>query len=452
MLGIIGLIGALVLLVFLALRGVNMILSAVLCSLIVIATNGLPFAESINDNFLFGKLGAFSFAGNYFLLFAAGAIFGRVMSESHASTSIAMALMAKLGKHRALWIIVLSCALLTYGGVTVFIVVFAMYPLGLRLLKEADIPKRLFVGSLALGAGTFTLSALPGTPSILNVIPSVALGTSLFAGAWLGLFGGAIMFTLGMWYLERQRLKASKNGEGFVPGPADNIPDLTEVGDDLPHWGLALIPMIFVIGTILVPRLLEVSGLATEGPLLEFASTQPILWPSIALVGGSLLAIVLFRSIRKRALKVMGDGTQDAIMPLMMTAGVIGFGGVVVQTGGFQAFTTAVTSADIPPLLSMFAAVNTVSGLTGSSSGGLQIFMATMSDTYLAMGIEPGELHRLVAMASGGFDSLPHGGGVIAMLAITQLTHKQAYRDIFAITVVVPIMATLAAIAVAMVL
>ena len=127
-----------------------------------------------------------------FLLFAAGAIFGKVMGESHAATSIAMALFHALGAHRALWITVLACALLTYGGVVVFVVIFAMYPLGLRLFKEADIPKRLFCGALALGAGTFTLTALPGTPSIHNVIPTLTLGTDLFAAPLLGLFGGAI--------------------------------------------------------------------------------------------------------------------------------------------------------------------------------------------------------------------------------------------------------------------
>ena len=114
------------------------------------------------------------------------------MGDSHAATSIALALVRKLGAHRALWITTLSCAMLTYGGVVVFVVIFAIYPLGLRLLQEADIPKRLFCAALALGAGTFTLSALPGTPSIQNVISAVALKTDLFAGGWLGV-AGAVM-------------------------------------------------------------------------------------------------------------------------------------------------------------------------------------------------------------------------------------------------------------------
>lgn len=449
MIGIIGLLCGLGLLIWLALRGINVIFASVICSLIVIATNGLPLADTLRNAYTFGSLGAFTFAGNFFLLFAAGAIFGKVMGESHAATSIAMALVKKLGADRALWITVLSCALLTYGGVVVFVVVFAMYPLGLRLLKEADIPKRLFCGALALGAGTFTLTALPGTPSIHNVIPSVKLGTDLFAGAMLGLFGGFIMFALGIWYLERERLKAKAAGEGFVPGKHDSIPDLSLIEKELPHWAIALAPLILVIGTILAPRLVTMMGIGETIPIIAFANSQPILWPSIALLFASLVAVVLFPAIRRRALKVLGDGTQDSILPLLATAAVIGFGGVVVKTAGFSTFTQSIANADVNPLLSMFAAISAVSGITGSASGGLQIFMETLADTYLAMGIDPAELHRLVAMASGGFDSLPHCGAVVAMLTITGLTHKEAYKDVGVVTVIIPVIATLASLGLA---
>ena len=448
--GIIGLSLGLGLLIWMALRGINVIFASVICSLIVILTNSLPLAETLREAYTFGKLGAFTFAGNFFLLFAAGAIFGRVMGESHAATSIAMALVNKLGADRALWITVLACALLTYGGVVVFVVIFAMYPLGLRLLKEADIPKRLFCGALALGAGTFTLTALPGTPSIHNVIPSVKLGTDLFAGATLGLFGGFIMFALGMWYLERERVKAKINGEGFIPGQHDQIPDLSLIEKDLPKWPVALLPLCLVIGTILLPRLVSILGIGRDSALIAFANSQPILWPSIALLMASVVAVGLFPAVRKRALNVLGDGTQDSIIPLLATAAVIGFGGVVVKTQGFTSFTQAVVGSEIPPLLSMFAAISAVSGITGSASGGLQIFMETLADNYLAMGVTPDELHRLVAMASGGFDSLPHCGAVVAMLTITGLTHKEAYKDVGVVTVIIPVIATLASVFLAM--
>ncbi|MFK7733577.1 MAG: GntP family permease [Pseudomonadales bacterium] len=445
-----GLVASVVLLIVLALRGVNIVFAALLCSMLVIITNDLPIAEGVTSYFSFGPLGAFTFAGKFFLLFVAGAVFGRVMGDSHAAASIALALVRQLGAHRALWITTLACALLTYGGVVVFVVIFAMYPLGLRLLQEADIPKRLFCAALALGAGTFTLSALPGTPSIQNVISAVALDTDLFAGGWLGLFGGTIMLVAGMWYLERQRLLARQNGDHFVAGPNDRIAAAGETDHEHPSWTLAILPLAVVLLTIILPRVIAMSLdealLASSGTffeILRFAQAQPIVWPSIALFTGTLLAVGLFANVRRRALLVIGEGAQDAIVPLINTAVVIGFGGVVTHTSGFENFTQIMLNSDLPPMISMFFSVSLVSAITGSASGGLQIFMQTMAPAYLEMGIEPGELHRIATMASGGFDSLPHCGAVVAMLTITGLSHKEAYKDVGVITVVIPVFATL---------
>lgn len=445
LIGYLGLLGGLVLLIRLALSGVNIILAALLSSALVILTNGLPIAAGLGEYFSFGALGAFTFAGKFFLLFAAGAMFGRVMGESHAASSIAMALVRKLGAQRVLWIAVMAASLLTYGGVVVFVVIFAMYPLGLKLLEQADVPKRLFCAALALGSGTYTLTALPGTPSIHNVIASVALGTDLFAGAWLGLLGGLVMFGLGMWYLERQRLLAARHGEGFSPGPMDHSLSSDPGEEHYPSWPRALLPPLLVLGTILLPRLLTMvlgEG-AANYTLLEFANSQPVIWPSLALMGGTLLCAVLFKGLRGKALHTVGQGTQDSIMPLINTAAVIGFGGVVTHTEGFQQFVQVMLEAPLPPLLSMFTSISMISAITGSASGGLQIFMSTMADGYLAAGIAPGTLHRLATMAAGGFDSLPHCGAVVAMLTITGLSHKQAYKDVGIVTVVIPVIATL---------
>jgi H+/gluconate symporter-like permease len=153
--------------------------------------------------------------------------------------------------------------------------------------------------------------------------------------------------------------------------------------------------------------------------------------------------------VRRHALLVMGQGVNDAIFPLINTAAVIGFGGVVTQTAGFESFTRLMLESGLPPLWSIFTSVSLVSAITGSASGGLQIFMQTMAPSYLEMGISSGTVHRIATMASGGFDSLPHCGGIVAMLTITGLTHKEAYRDIGMITVVIPVLATLCAMGVA---
>jgi H+/gluconate symporter-like permease len=442
--GYAGLLASVFLLIWLALRGIDIIFAALLSAIVIILTNQLAFAESLLSGFALGKLGAFTFAGKFFLLFAAGAIFGRVMGDSGAAASVALALIRRMGAEKALIVTTLSCALLTYGGVVVFVVIFAMYPLGLQLLKEANIPKRLFCAALALGAGTFTLTALPGTPSIQNVISATALNTSLFAAPWLGMIGGITMFALGLWYLETQRRMAHDRAEGFEPGPRDQLIDVN--AEPLPHWVLAVSPLVVVLGTIMLPRLFLAAGAAVTGSaaeLLEFANNQPVVWPSIALLLGSVQAALLFPRVRYRALLVMGRGTQDAILPLINTAAVIGFAGVVTQTQGFQTFLTLAIDSGLPPLLSVFGSISLISAITGSASGGLQIFMQTLGPQYLEMGLEPEVLHRVATIASGGFDSLPHCGAVVAMLTITQLTHKQAYRDVGVITVVIPVIATL---------
>jgi H+/gluconate symporter-like permease len=442
--GYAGLLASVFLLIWLALRGIDIIFAALLSAIVIILTNQLAFAESLLSGFALGKLGAFTFAGKFFLLFAAGAIFGRVMGDSGAAASVALALIRRMGAEKALIVTTLSCALLTYGGVVVFVVIFAMYPLGLQLLKEANIPKRLFCAALALGAGTFTLTALPGTPSIQNVISATALNTSLFAAPWLGMIGGITMFALGLWYLETQRRMAHDRAEGFEPGPRDQLIDVN--AEPLPHWVLAVSPLVVVLGTIMLPRLFLAAGAAVTGSaaeLLEFANNQPVVWPSVALLLGSVQAALLFPRVRYRALLVMGRGTQDAILPLINTAAVIGFAGVVTQTQGFQTFLTLAIDSGLPPLLSVFGSISLISAITGSASGGLQIFMQTLGPQYLEMGLEPEVLHRVATIASGGFDSLPHCGAVVAMLTITQLTHKQAYRDVGVITVVIPVIATL---------
>ncbi|MCU0975367.1 MAG: hypothetical protein MUC71_03530 [Steroidobacteraceae bacterium] len=440
-----GLLLGLALLIALALRGTNIILASLLASLVVAASNGLDLFETYTAHFTSGPLGAFTFAARFFILFVTGAIFGRAMAESGAAASIAEALARRLGAERALWIVVLACALLTYGGVVVFVVLFAVYPLGLRLIEQAGIPKRLLAAAIGLGAGTFTMTALPGTPSIHNVIAASALGTDLYAGAWLGLVGGALMLALGMAWLERERRRAS------VP-PAQPVGAAVAGGEDRPHWALALVPIAVVLGLIVVPRLLalgEPAGGSVAATLAALGRSQPVAWPSFALVAGSLACLALFPRLRIAPLVSFGRGTDEGLLPLINTAAVIGFGGVVAQTSGFASFAGAMLALDLPPVVSLFATVNVLAGIVGSSSGGLQIFMATLAPHYLELGIEPEVLHRIATMASGGLDSLPHCGTVVALFMIMGLKHREAYKDFAVVTVVVPLIATAAVIAMA---
>ena len=456
MLGNLGLLAGVTLLIYLALRGINIFIASLVCALVVALTNNMLISQTFLEFFPFGPLGAFTFAGKFFLLFLCGAIFGKVMATSQAAKSIALSITRALGVRHTLLVGMIVCALLTYGGVVVFVVVFTMYPLGITLMREANLPKRLWAAATSVGAGTFTMTALPGTPSIHNVISASALGTDLFAGGWIGIFAALIMAGLGMWYVESQWKRAQARGEGVVENAQDRrMEQLIGDPNDAPVWWMALIPMVVVLGSIMLPR--AILGLADWSEsdsivarVLLFSAAQPIIWPSISLILGSLTCVLLFPGLRRKAAQAFGQGADDSIMPLLNTAAVIGFGGVVTQTAGFAQFANWILNVDLPPLLSVFASVSVVSAIVGSSSGGLQIFMQSLGPHYIEMGVDPEILHRIAAIAAGGLDSLPHCGAVIATFMIMGITHKEAYRDIFVVTVAVPVIACLASIALLM--
>jgi len=214
--------------------------------------------------------------------------------------------------------------------------------------------------------------------------------------------------------------------------------------------GLSLAPIILVLATIILPRILQSIGF--DSTWQQFASTQPVLWASFALLVGSALCFVLFPPVRKQFVQAAGQGVDDALLPLINTAAVIGFGGVVIQTTGFHAFAQWLLALDIPALVSVFVSANLISGVTASASGGLQIFMSSLAPAYLEAGIAPELLHRIANLAAGGLDSLPHSGAVIALLTLMGLTHKEAYKDIFVVTVAIPMLAAFIAVVAALVL
>jgi H+/gluconate symporter-like permease len=444
-----GVLLGLALLIVLALRGTNILIASIVSALVVAVTNGVAIATAFGQEFT-GAM--FGFAGRFFLLFLAGAVFGRVMGESGAAASIAHALADRLGARRALVIVTFATALLTYGGVNVFIVVFATYPLGLVLVQRANIPKRLLGAAIGLGSGTFTMTALPGAPSIQNVISAESLGTTLAAAPVLGLVAGAIMLALGLGYLEWQQRRAERIGDGFRPAPTDVLPEADETLRPTPHWALASLPLLVVVATILIPlwlasRLALDSGANPLTTVLRFARDQQMLWPAAAMALATLLAVFSMRRFLPEIPRTLGRGAESSALPLLNTAVVIGFGGVVQATAAFDWFTGLMLGSGLPPLVSAAISVNIVAGIVGSASGGLGIWMPTLAQYYLDAGVPAEVLHRVVTVAAGGFDTMPHCGVVITFLTIMGLTHREAYKDIFMICVAIPVVATIVIVA-----
>jgi len=441
-------LAALCFLMLVAYRGYSVILFAPVAALgAVLLTDPSLVAPMFTGLFMDKMVG---FLKLYFPVFLLGAIFGKLIELSGFSKSIVAAVIRLFGAQRAMLSIVVVCALLTYGGASLFVVVFAVYPFAAELFRQSDIPKRLIPGTIALGAFTFTMDALPGTPQIQNIIPASFFGTNAWAAPWLGTLGGIFILVLGMSYLESRRRAALVAGEGYG-SELSNEPAMF-AGDRLAHPLLALLPLVLVgvankLFTAWIPRAYgtehrfdpAVIGSAPE--VVQEISRISAIW---AVEGALLLGIISVMVLAWRPVFAsFAEGSRAAIsgalLASMNTASEYGFGAVIAALPGFLVVASAL-SAIPDPLVNEAVTVTALAGITGSASGGMSIALAAMAETFIsnanAAGIPMEVLHRIAAMASGGMDTLPHNGAVITLLAVTGLTHRQSYKDIFAVTII----------------
>ena len=435
---------ALGLLMLAAYRGYSVILFAPLVALgAVLLTQPAAVAPVFSDIFMDKLVG---FVKLYFPVFLLGAVFGKLIEFSGFSRSIVSAVTRLMGQNKAMPVIILVCALLTYGGVSLFVVVFAVYPFAAEMFRQSQIPKRLMPATIALGAFTFTMDALPGSPQIQNIIPTTFYGTTSWAAPWLGVLGSAFVAIGGWLYLEAMRRKAQRRGEGYG-SELINEPE-TPADLNLPHPVIALLPLIIVgvanlLFTWLIPQaygshfLIDLPGL--KAPMESDVKKMVAIWAVMAALLCGIITIFLFagRSLKGK----LADGSKVAVGGAMLaalnTASEYGFGGVIAALPGFVQVADALKA--IPnPLLNQAITINILSGITGSSSGGMSIALAAMADRFVesahAAGIPLEVMHRVASMAAGGMDTLPHHVAIITLLAVTGLTHRQAYKPILGIT------------------
>ncbi len=443
-------LAALCFLMWIAYRGYSVILFAPLVALGAVALTDPSLVAPMFSGLFMDKM--VGFLKNYFPVFLLGAVFGKVIELSGFSRSIVAGSIRLLGESRAILSIVTVCALLTYGGVSLFVVVFAVYPFAAELFRQSGIPKRLIPGTIALGAFTFTMDALPGTPQIQNIIPTTFFGTDGWAAPVLGIAGSIFILIVGLTYLEWRRRQAKNAGEGYGdPATLVNEPE-TPSDTSLSHPLIALLPLIVVgvVNKLLTQWIPEYYGKETSfipavmgqsTPVVQETSKLAAIW---AVEGALIVGILLvFAFAGKRVLSQFAAGSKAAIagalLAAMNTASEYGFGAVIAALPGFLVVANALNS--IPnPLVNEAITVTALAGITGSASGGLSIALAAMSESFIAnanaAGIPMEVLHRIASMASGGMDTLPHNGAVITLLAVTGLTHRQAYKDVFAITII----------------
>jgi len=436
-------LASLAFLMLVAYRGYSVILFAPVAALSAVLLTDPSLVPPMFSSVFMEKM--VGFVKNYFPVFMLGAVFGKVIELSGFSKSIVSAVIGMLGRERAILSIVVVCAILTYGGVSLFVVVFAVYPFAAEMFRQSDIPKRLIPATIALGAFSFTMDALPGTPQIQNIIPTTFFKTTTWAAPWLGLIGAAFVLIVGVAYIQSRRRAAQARGEGYgtdlrnEPEPFEN--------EKLPNPWIALSPLVIVgaanfLLTQIIPRAYGPThemALLGGKPIVTQISGVAAIW---AVEGALLLGILtVFAFAWRPVLAKFADGSKAAVagalLASMNTASEYGFGGVIALLPGFVLVSDALKA--IPnPLINEAISVTVLAGITGSASGGMSIALAAMADTFIAAAeaarIPLEVLHRVAAMASGGMDTLPHNGAVITLLAVTGLTHREAYKDIFVIT------------------
>jgi H+/gluconate symporter-like permease len=458
--GLLGILVGLAGLIFFAYRGSSILILAPIAGLIAAAFAGYPLLASWTQTFMSN---AADFIAQFFPLFLLGALFGKLMEDSGSVTSIANTMVSKLGAQRAILAVVLAGAIVTYGGVSLFVAFFVIAPMGMALFSQAGVPRRLMPAAIALGTSTFTMSAMPGTPAIQNAIPMPFFGTTPFAAPGLGILASLIMLGFGMWWLQRAESKARAAGEGFGPIAADAADqaaddplvrerastarefDPAEIHHSAeapsgPPIALAVLPLIVVIvvnlamSFFILPRM-NVAFLAEPQWGATSLSAVGGLWSvMVALLAAIITVIAInFRSVP--ALRAtMTAGANASVLPIVSVASLVGFGAVVASLPAFAVVRDWVLAIDGGPLVSLAVATNILAALTGSASGGLTIALDALGPTYMKLaaetGISPELMHRVAVIGAGTLDSLPHNGAVVTLLAVCGCTHRESYIDI----------------------
>ena len=469
--GLLGILVGLALLVLFAFRGWTVLLLAPAAALVAAAFGREPLLANWTQIFM-GS--AARFLAQFFPIFLLGAIFGKLMDDSGSVSAVADFMTKSLGERRAILAVVLAGAFVTYGGVSLFVAFFVLSPMAQALFRAAAVPRRLMPAAIVLGTSTFTMSALPGTPSIQNAIPMPFFGTTPFAAPGLGIIAAAIMLGFGLWWLARAEAAARRAGEGYGSEALVTVDkaahdeivrerattarefDPAEIhhGDRstlTPPVFFAALPLVIVVAVnllmslVVLPRF-DFSYLAEERWGATSIAAVAGVWSVILALAAAIATVILCNRSRLRSLRQSMDaGANASVLPALSVASLVGFGAVIAALPAFAIVRDWVLAIEGGPLVSLAVATNVLAALTGSASGGLTIALDALGQTYMTIaahtGLSPALMHRVAVIGSGTLDILPHNGAVVTLLAVCGATHRESYFDIVMVGIVNAILA-----------
>lgn len=412
----IGLLIGIALMIFLAWKGWNVLILAPVAAIVIALTNQMPVAESMfgSGKTYFGGLGGFIVS--YMIIFLLGSILGKYMEDSKATITIANSIFKLTGKdepYKVLLAITLIGAALTYGGVTMFIFIFAVVALGKPIFKELNLPWRLVLLPMFFGGCTITMSVLPGTPSIQNVVPA-AMGTPLTSAPVISLIACIVVVAYGLWYMKWQLNKAINAGEGYVEIGQQIKIDYKE--EELPSLFASVLPLLVVVAVILYGSAVKMSNVAI-----------------IALLAGVIVSVIVYWKNIPNQLTTLNVGATNAVMPVIFTAAATGVGAVVTQAPGFAYLLNLIASMGGSVITQAVAVTAFLSCASGSAAGALGIIVPQFGPQWIAAGANPELLHRVMSITSAAWSAMPHAGFVFSCIAVFGLKHKEIYKDMFAL-------------------
>ncbi|MFJ8256758.1 GntP family permease [Peribacillus asahii] len=428
--GTLGIIIAIFVIVFMAMKGFSIVFIAPVASIIVIITNGMDFFPSLIGTEASFMTGLTGFIINYFAVFLLGSILAQYIEKSGAAQAIAQKVLSITGTEKPFPVLVaifLIGAILTYGGISLFVVLFVVIPLAKPLFQQLNIAWNLIVIPVFLGIGTFTMTMLPGTPSIQNVVPTKYLGTQLTAAPLIGIVATIVAIAAGIWYMRFALNKSIKNKETFKLDEEANEKQI-ELKEKVPSFFLSISPILVLIVIIFVGSAMKVENIVLIG-----------------LGAAVIISAIIFCKYIPSHKQAVSLGANGSVMPIFFTSASVAFGVVITLAPGFQAISDFILGIPGNPLISLTIASAALGAITGSASGGLGIAMEAFAQSYLAMGVDPDAMHRISAIASSVFTGLPHAGAVLSLFALTGLTHKNAFKYVFIIMTLPNLLALIAA-------
>lgn len=447
------LLSGFVLLMVLVMRGRSIFVAAPLCALLILIFSGADPLEGMTVHFMTGFA---EYLRRFFPVFALGAAFGKLMEDSGAALSISKAILARLGSRWACLAVVLACAVLTYGGVSLFVVGFSIYPLAVRLFREADLPRRYIPAAIAFGSVTFTMTTA-GAPAIQNLIPIQYLVdartkeplTDALAGWPASFIVAVLMFVAGQLYLEWSLRRSLARGERFEPRPEDQKEFGVERAN-LPGILVSILPLaVTLLALNALPRLACAAAewFPDESALAENLAHFPE-DPALAIfLGVFTAALALWRHVPS-IWDSTSAGFVQGLIAIGATCSVVGFGSAIQGLPAFQGIVAWITALPADPLFGAALAVAVIAGLSGSASGGQSLAWPILIEEYVErLDVPPRALHRVVAIASGTFDTQPANGYLVVLIRnICGETHARSYFPIFITTAVIPLGGTVLAI------